>query len=173
MPGFNQMQRGSGPGGDIGDFGLILFVDGRLSRSVNVSVNGGYILNSNPKGTFPSGEFTLLDRPDEFLAGVAFDFPVNKYLQPVLELRSTQYMGGRTPNAFENSPVDALAGIKIYPRRWMGFGLAYRLHSIRGCAFEAGFKHNQQSTKSTRLGRSNEGLPENRSATAASQRFVN
>ena len=126
--GFNQMQRGAGPGGDIGDFGLLFFLDARLSRSVNVSVNGGYILNSNPKGTFPTGEFTLLDRPDEFLAGIAFDFPVNKHFQPVLELRSTQYVGGRTPNAFENSPVDALAGVKIYPHRWMGIGLAYRMH---------------------------------------------
>ncbi|HEX8708925.1 MAG TPA: hypothetical protein VF723_11830 [Pyrinomonadaceae bacterium] len=126
--GFNQMQRGAGPGGDIGDFGLMFFMDGRLSRSVNVSVNGGYVLNSNPKGTFAGGEFTMLDRPDEFLAGIGFDFPVNKYFQPILELRSTQYVGGRTPNAFENSPVEALAGVKIYPRRWMGFGLAYRYH---------------------------------------------
>ena len=126
--GFNQLQRGAGPGGDIGDFGLVLFVDGRLSRSVNVSANLGYILNSNPKGQFPAGEFTLLDRPDEIIAGIGFDFPVNKYIQPILELRSTTYAGGRTPNAFENSPVDALAGVKIYPRRWMGFGLAYRMH---------------------------------------------
>ncbi len=126
--GFNQMQRGAGPGGSIGDFGLVLFVDGRLSRSVNISANLGYILNSNPKGDFPSGEFTLLDRPDEFLGGIAFDFPINKYIQPVLELRSTQYVGGRTPNSFENSPVEALAGVKLYPRRWMGFGLAYRYH---------------------------------------------
>jgi hypothetical protein len=37
-------------------------------------------------------------------------------------------VGGRTPNAFENSPVDALAGVKIYPARWWGFGLAYRYH---------------------------------------------
>jgi hypothetical protein len=126
--GFNQMQRGAGPGGDIGDFGLILFVDGRLSRSVNLSANLGYILNSNPKGTFGGVEATMLDRPDEIIAGVGFDFPINKYFQPVLELRSTQYAGGRTPNAFENSPVDALAGVKIYPRRWFGFGLAYRMH---------------------------------------------
>ena len=126
--GFNQLQRGAGPGGDIGDFGLILFVDGRLSRSVNLSANLGYILNSNPKGTFGGTEATLLDRPDEIIAGVGFDFPINKYFQPVLELRSTQYAGGRTLNAFENSPVDALAGVKIYPRRWFGFGLAYRMH---------------------------------------------
>ena len=128
LSGFNQMQRGAGPGGDIGDFGLVFFADGRLSRSVNLSANIGYILNSNPKGTFGGTEAVMLDRPDELIAGVGFDFPVNKYLQPVLELRSTQYVGGRTPNAFENSPVDALAGVKIYPRRWFGFGLAYRMH---------------------------------------------
>jgi hypothetical protein len=126
--GFNQMQRGAGPGGDIGDFGLIFFLDARLSRSVNVSVNGGYILNSNPKGTFASTEAVLLDRPDEFISGIGFDFPINKYFQPILELRTTQYVGGRTPNAFENSPVDALAGVKIYPHRWVGIGLAYRMH---------------------------------------------
>jgi hypothetical protein len=126
--GFNQMQRGSSPGGDIGDFGVIFFMDGRLSRSVNISVNGGYFLNSNPKGNFGGTEAVLLDRPDEFIAGIGFDFPVNKYIQPILELRSTQYVGGRTPNAFENSPVEALAGVKLYPRRWMGFGLAYRYH---------------------------------------------
>lgn len=123
--GFNQMQRGAGPGGDIGDFGLIGFVDGRLGKHVNVSANGGYFLNSNPKGL---GDFVLLDRPDELIAGVGFDFPLNEHLQPIVEVRSTQYVGGRTPNAFENSPVDAIGGIKIYPRRWFGFGLAYRRH---------------------------------------------
>ena len=123
--GFNQMQRGAGPGGDIGDFGLIGFVDGRLSRHINVSANGGYILNSNPKGL---GDFVLLDRPDEFLAGLGFDFPVNKHFQPIAEVRSTMYVGGHTPNAFNNNPVDAIGGVKIYPRRWFGIGLAYRIH---------------------------------------------
>lgn len=124
--GFNQMQRGAGPGGDIGDFGLIGFVDGRLGKHVNVSANGGYILNSNPKGL--GGDFVLLDRPDELLAGVGFDFPVNEHFQPIAEVRSTTYVGGRTPNAFENNPVDVIGGIKIYPRRWFGIGLAYRRH---------------------------------------------
>ena len=124
--GFNQMQRGAGPGGDVGDFGLIGFVDGRLGRHVNVSANGGYILNSNPKGL--GGDFVLLDRPDEFLAGIGFDFPVNKHFQPIAEVRSTTYVGGHTPNAFGNNPVDALGGVKIYPARWWGIGLAYRRH---------------------------------------------
>ncbi|HEU4833761.1 MAG TPA: Ig-like domain-containing protein, partial [Pyrinomonadaceae bacterium] len=124
--GFNQMQRGAGPGGDIGDFGLVGVVDGRLGKHVNVSANGGYILNSNPKGA--GGDFVLLDRPDELLAGVGFDFPINEHFQPIAEVRSTTYVGGHTPNAFNNNPVDVLGGIKIYPRRWFGIGLAYRRH---------------------------------------------
>jgi K319L-like, PKD domain len=124
--GFNQLQRGASPGGDIGDFGIIGFVDGRLSKHINISANGGYFLNSNPKGA--GGDFVLLDRGDELIAGVGFDFPINEKFQPVVEVRSTTQVGGRTPNAFENNPVDALGGIKIYPRRWFGFGVAYRRH---------------------------------------------
>jgi hypothetical protein len=124
--GFNQMQRGAGPGGDLGDFGIVGVVDGRLHKHVNVSANVGYILNSNPKGL--DGDFVLLDRPDELIAGVGFDFPVNEHFQPIAEVRSTQYVAGRTPNAFNNNPVDLLGGVKIYPRRWFGFGIAYRRH---------------------------------------------
>jgi len=126
LSGFNQLQRGSGPGGDIGDFGAVLFVDGRLHKHVNVSANIGYILNSNPKGA--GGDFVLLDRPDEWLSAIGFDFPVNEHFQPIAEVRSTAYIGGHTPNAFNNNPVEALGGVKIYPRRWFGFGLAYRRH---------------------------------------------
>jgi hypothetical protein len=125
--GFNQMQRGAGPGGSIGDFGLIGFLSARLSRSVNVSVNGGYILNSNPKSeAFGGGESTLLDRPDELLAGVGFDFPLNKYWQPILEMKSVHYVSSHTTNAFPQNPVDGLAGIKFFPARWWGLGAWYR-----------------------------------------------
>jgi hypothetical protein len=120
--GFNQLQRGASPGANIGDFGLVMFADGRLSRSVNLSANLGYILNSNPK----NGNSTLLDRSDEIIAGIGVDFPINKYVQPIAELRSTQYVGGHTPNAFSNNPVEFLAGIKIYPARWWGLGAWYR-----------------------------------------------
>jgi len=125
--GFNQMQRGAGPGASIGDFGLIGFIDGRLSEHVNVSANFGYILNSNPKSKLMNNA-VLLDRPDELLAGVGFDFPVNEHFQLIGEVRSTMYVAGRTPNAFNNNPVEALGGVKIYPRRWWGIGAAYRRH---------------------------------------------
>ncbi len=64
----------------------------------------------------------------KLLAGIGVDFPVNKYFQPILEFRSTQYVGGRTPNAFENSPIEGLAGARVYPTRYISLGAAYRYH---------------------------------------------
>lgn len=124
--GFNQLQRGASPGGSRGDIGAALFVDARVAKWMNASGNAGYNWNSSIKGDFPGGTFTLLDRPDELLISGGFDFPVNKYFQPIVEGRVTKYMGGRTPNAFEQDPVDLLAGFRVFPTRFAGFGFAYR-----------------------------------------------
>ena len=70
----------------------------------------------------------LLDRPDEFISGVGLDYTVNKHFQIIGEARSTMYVAGHTPNAFNNNPVDALGGVRIYPARWWGIGVAYRRH---------------------------------------------
>lgn len=126
--GFNQLQRGASPGGNRGDFGASLFLDARVARWMNVSGNVGYNFNSSVKGEFPGGTFTLLDRPDELLISAGVDFPVNKYFQPIVEYRQLEYVGGHTPNAFENDPKDALAGFRVFPARWIGFSLAYRYH---------------------------------------------
>ena len=129
LSGFNQLQRGASPGGDIGDIGVVGFVSGRLSRSVSLHGNFGYILNSNPQSeAFGTGKITLLDRADELVAGVGMDFVVNKHFQIITELKSVHYVGGRTPNSFQNNPVDFLGGIRIFPRRWFGFSAAYRGH---------------------------------------------
>jgi hypothetical protein len=127
--GFNQLQRGSSPGGSLGDFGLVAFADARASKRVNLSFNAGYILNSNPRSSaFGGSNVNLLDRPDELMLAAGVDFPINKHFQPIGEIRYLRYVAGDTPNAFENNPIDALVGVKIYPRRWMGIGLAYRRH---------------------------------------------
>lgn len=126
--GFNQLNRGASPGSKRGDFGAVLFADVRARKWVNVSANIGYIYNGDVKGLSLTGNETILDRGDEVLAGIGLDFPVNKYFQPILEFRSTQYVGGRTPNAFENSPLDGLAGARVFPTRYLGFGFAYRYH---------------------------------------------
>ena len=111
--GFNQLQRGASPGGNRGDIGLTFFADARLAKWVNLSGNVGYNYNSSVKGDFPGGKFTLLDRPDELLLSGGVDFPVNKHFQPIFEFRSLKYIGGRTPNVFENNPMDAIAGFRI------------------------------------------------------------
>jgi len=124
--GFNQLQRGASPGGSNGDINLTLFADARVSKHFNLSANLGYTWTSNPKGDFPNGKFTLLHRPAELMGAVGADFPINRYFQPILELRALRYVGGHTPNAFPQNPIDGLAGFRIYPARWMSFGFAYR-----------------------------------------------
>ncbi|HUR97818.1 MAG TPA: hypothetical protein VMZ26_07065 [Pyrinomonadaceae bacterium] len=127
--GFNQLQRGASPGGSKGDIDLTLFAGARLAKWANLSANVGYTYTSSVKSDFPGGSFTILDRGDELNAGIGVDFPVNKYFQPIFELTSKRYVGGRTPNAFENNPIDAIAGLRIFPKRWFGFGFAYRYHA--------------------------------------------
>ena len=122
--GFNQLQRGASPGGNRGDVLVTAFADARLRKWANLSANVGYHWNSSVK----SNGFTLLDRPDELLASIGVDFPVNKYFQPIAEFRTLQYVGGRTPNAFENNPKDGIVGARIFPVRWAGIGFWYRHH---------------------------------------------
>src|SRR3712207_7154755 len=53
--------------------------------------NFGYILNSNPQSdAFGTSQVNLIDRPDELVAGVGFDFPINKHFQPIVELKSVR-----------------------------------------------------------------------------------
>ncbi len=127
--GFNQLQRGASPGGSRGDINVTAFAGARLARWANLSANVGYTYTTAVKGDFPGGEAKLLSRGDELTGAIGVDFPVNRYFQPIFELRALRYIGGRTPNAFENNPVDALAGFRIFPARWFGIGLAYRYHA--------------------------------------------
>ncbi len=124
--GFNMMQRGAGPGGNKGDVGLTLFADARLAKWANLSGNVGYVYTTKATGSFGGQKLNILDRPDELHGAIGLDFPVNKHFQPILELRALRYVGGRTPNALERHPMDGLAGIRIFPRRWFGFSFAYR-----------------------------------------------
>lgn len=129
LSGFNQLQRGASPGGNRGDFGGTVFLDARVAKWANISGNVGYNWNSSVKADLPGGTFTLLDRPDELMISGGVDFPVNRYFQPILEARVLRYMGGRTPNAFENNPIDGIAGVRIFPARWITLGFAYRYHA--------------------------------------------
>ncbi len=124
--GFNQLQRGASAGGNNGDFGVSMFGGARLAKWANLSANAGFLYASDTKGQFAGGTFTLLDRPNELTGALGVDFPVNKYFQPIAEFRALYYVGGRTPNAFENHPMDAIFGAKVHVTRYAGFGAAYR-----------------------------------------------
>lgn len=126
VTGYNMLQRGAGPGANRGDINVTAFADARLAKWANLSANIGFVYAGDVKGTFPNGDFTLLDRPNEIQSAIGVDFPVNKYFQPIVEFRTTQYVGGRTPNALERNPIDGLAGARFFIKRWIGFSAAYR-----------------------------------------------
>jgi hypothetical protein len=126
--GFNQMQRGAGPGSKWGDFGVSYFADSRVAKWANVSFNVGYTFTTKSEASFNGTDFVIYDPADQFTWGVGLDFPVNKHFQPILEFRQAYYLRSRTPNALENDPSDGLAGVRISPARWWGMSFAYRYH---------------------------------------------
>ncbi|MGH9946872.1 MAG: hypothetical protein ACRD6X_06720 [Pyrinomonadaceae bacterium] len=115
---------GASPGGSRGDFLGTFFLDARVGQHVNISANVGYNLNADIK----AGGSTLLNRPDELLFSAGIDFPINRFFQPIVEVRNIQYVRSRTINAFENEPWEVLGGFRIFPQRWFGFSFAYRRH---------------------------------------------
>jgi hypothetical protein len=126
---FHELQDGASPGGTgWGDFLGGLFVDARVHEHVNVSANVEYHFNSNVKFDINGFDATLLNRPNELILKAGVDFPINKYFQPIVEINWTNYIQGRTPNAFENDPWELIGGFRIFPKRWFGFGFAYRRH---------------------------------------------
>ncbi len=146
--GFNQMQRGAGPGSSRGDFGGTMFVDSRLATWANLSANVGYTVTSRVKGNFGGTNYVILDRPDEMLLSIGADFPMNKHFQPILEWSYLRYIGKRTPNALDQDPMDGIAGFKVYPARWWGFGVAYRYNFNQQ---DSNYFNNAQNSNSVNL----------------------
>src|SRR5262245_19681758 len=135
------LERGRGTGAF--DFGVIAALDGRLSKYINLSTNIGFIKKGDPRaedmrlGPLCAGCGVIqgfgdsdraLDLPNEVRAGIGFDFPLSKYLQAIVEINSTNFVGSRTPSLLRNSPVDFIAGARIFPWRWFAISAAYQRH---------------------------------------------
>jgi hypothetical protein len=134
------LQRGRGTGAF--DYGLILALDGRLHKHVNLSANVGFIKRGDPRaedmrlgplgggaliGGFGRSE-RALDLPNEFRSGIGVDFPLSQYLAFAAEIAGTRYVGSRTPMLLTNNPVDLVAGARIFPTRWWSITAAYQRH---------------------------------------------
>jgi hypothetical protein len=134
------LERGRGTGAF--DYGVILALDGRLNKYINLSSNIGFIKKGDPRaedmrlgaaagGNVPQGfgrSERALDLPNEWRSGLAVDFPLSQYLQFAAEVTATRYVGSRTPSLLMNHPVDFIGGARIYPARWFAIHLAYQRH---------------------------------------------
>jgi hypothetical protein len=138
---FTGLERGRGTGAF--DYGLIAAFDGRLHKYINLATNIGFIKKGDPRaedmnlGPLCAGCGVIqgfgrseraLDLPNELRSGIGFDFPLSQYLQFIVEVSATHYVGSRTPSLLKNSPVDFVAGAKIYPARWLSISAAYQRH---------------------------------------------
>jgi hypothetical protein len=135
------LERGRGTGNY--EYGVIAALDGRLHKHIHLSTNVGYIQKMDPRaedmnlGPLCAGcgvvqgfgrSDRALDIPNELRGGLGFDFPLSQYLQFIVEVSATHYVGSRTPSLLKNSPVDLVAGAKIFPARWFGIHAAYQRH---------------------------------------------
>ncbi len=135
------LERGRGTGAF--DYGVIAAFSGRLHRFINLSSNIGFIKKGDPSAEDMNlgplcvgcgviqgfgGSDRALDLPNELRAGIGFDFPLSRYLQLIVEVSSTHYVGARTPSLLRNSPVDLVAGARIFPARWISISAAYQRH---------------------------------------------
>lgn len=138
---YTGLERGRGTGAY--DYGVIAAFDGRLHKYINLSTNIGFIKKGDPRAEdmnlgplcagcgviqgYGSSE-RALDLPNELRSGIGVDFPLSQYLQFIVEVSSTTYVGSRTPTLLRNSPVDLVAGARIFPRRWISISAAYQRH---------------------------------------------
>ena len=138
---FTGLERGRGTGNY--DYGAIAAFDGRLHKYINLSANIGFIKKGDPQAEdmnlgplcvgcsviqgYGSSERSL-DIPNELRSGLAVDFPLSQYLQLITEISSTHYVGSRTPSLLTNSPVDFVAGVRVFPARWLSISAAYQRH---------------------------------------------
>lgn len=135
------LQRGRSTGAF--DYGVIAAFDGRLSRYINLATNVGFIKKGDPRaedmnlgplcpgcGVIPGfgRSERALDLPNEVRAGIGVDFPLSQYLQFIVEVNSTNFVGSQTPSLLMNSPVDLIAGARIYPTRYFGISGAFQRH---------------------------------------------
>ena len=134
------LERGRGTGAF--DYGLILALDGRLHKHINLSANAGFIKRGDPRaedmrlGPLGGGALiggfgrstSALDLPNEFRSGIGVDFPLSQYLAFMAEITGTRYVGSRTPMLITNNPVDLVAGARIFPSRWFSLTAAYQRH---------------------------------------------
>ncbi len=109
------LERGRGTGAF--DYGVIAALEGRLSKYINLSTNIGFIKKGDPRAEdmnlgplcagcgviqgFGDSERSL-DLPNELRAGIGIDFPLSQYLQAIVEVNSTTFVGSHTPSLLRN-----------------------------------------------------------------------
>ena len=130
------LSRGLSNGAYAGGFALLFSKS--ASEAVRFHVNAGTNFVMDPE----ADDFDLgMDLQNEFIYRGGVEFPAFYWLRGIVEVSGVKYYGDRTPNVVLNpkSPIDFIAGLRIFPREWLSLGAAYQATLHQEAAGYSGF----------------------------------
>jgi outer membrane protein OmpA-like peptidoglycan-associated protein len=105
--------------------GFALLFSKTAARFVRFHFNTGFNFSSDPE----ISNVVLANLQNEFIYRGGAEFPAYRRIRFIAELDGLRYYGRSTvylnPKGAEG-PIDAILGLRIYPREWISFGAGYQ-----------------------------------------------
>ena len=102
--------------------GIALLFSKSAYESVRFHVNVGTNFVSDPE----IDDVVLTGLQNEFVYRGGMEFPAFHWLRGIVEVSGVKYYGSRPPELNPRSPIDFIAGLRVFPREWMSLGAAYQ-----------------------------------------------
>jgi len=115
------LNRGLSSGSFQGGFAG-LFSKSLANDVVRVHLNLGANLYSDPT----IGDVVLAKLKNEFIYRGGFEVPASQRIRFIAEVSGLKYFGGGTLGFNAKSPVEAILGLRFYPREWVSLGAGYQ-----------------------------------------------
>ena len=145
------LRRGLSAGAFQGGFAALF--SKTTQDSLRLHLNVGYNFYGGP-------ENSDVNLQDEFIYKGGVEFPVSASYRVIMELNGIQYFGEGYPGLNLKSPIDLIAGMRVYPKRWLSLGAGYQMslnsNDFHGFVVQGtlGTRRNDPPTVSCAVGKS-------------------
>jgi outer membrane protein OmpA-like peptidoglycan-associated protein len=120
------LNRGLSNGAYEGGLALLLSKTAANFVRFHVNLGTGFYTDSETR------DIELLDPQNEFIYRGGIEFPVHKPYRFIVELNGREYYGDSRPGFNQKSPMDVIAGLRVFPTKWMSLGAGYQASFNRG-----------------------------------------
>jgi len=114
------LERGLSSGSFQGGFAFLL--SKTAAKFVRLHFNAGSNFYSDPEVS----NVTLANLQNEFIYKAGAEFPAYRHVRFIAELSGLKYFGDGAIGLNLVSPVDAILGMRVYPREWISLGAGYQ-----------------------------------------------